>query len=219
MTYFITGFSFVPRYCPQFDPINEDGSKFFDPKNKEVGDYQGCRGLSLNALKIGRRLDETIDPTPTSVYRFAKLAGATKILPDIFLAGPEICVNQRVKDAIETLEPSVHQFLSITLLRTQKKAFEGSYYLLVIGQALDSVIFDESNLRWQVSLGGDKYVESGLNPKDYRTLWKSKIEGKHLWREKIYLNDIYISDYLHDKLMLLNIKGIDASNYKKAIEK
>ncbi|MBV9516557.1 MAG: hypothetical protein JO068_00415, partial [Hyphomicrobiales bacterium] len=219
MAYFITGFSYVPQYCPQFDPINEDGSKFFDPKNEEVSDYQGCRGLSFNALKTGHRLDETTNPTPASVYRFAKMAGATKILPDIFHAGPEICVNQKVKDAIEVLEPSEHQFLPITLMRTKKKAFEGSYYLLVIGQALDSVIFEESNLRWQVTRSGSKYVQPGINPEDYRTLWKSKITAKHLWRERMYLRDIYISDQLYQKLMELKVRGIDARNYRKALEK
>jgi hypothetical protein len=219
MAYFITGFSYVPQYCPQFDPINEDGTKFFDPHNNDVSNYQACRGFTLRALERGYRLDETTDPTPNDVYRFAKMAGSTKILPDIFRASPEICVNQRVKDAIERLEPLVHQFLPITLMRTKKQAYAGSYYLLVIGQALDSVIFEQSNLRWVTTKSGTKYAQRGVNPRDYRTLRKEDIEGKHLWREKIYLNDIYTSDVLSETFMRLKIKGIDTINYKKALEK
>jgi hypothetical protein len=208
MAYFITGFSSVPRYYPQFDLINEDGTK-----------YTGFQGRNTMGLKMGHRLDETTDPPLSSIYRFAKLAGSTKILPDIFLVGGEICVNEKIKDIIEAIEPSVHQFLPITLMRTKKQVFKGSYYLLIIGQALNSVIFEESNLRWQVSLGGSKYAQPGLSPRDYRTLWKSQIEGKHLWRERIYLRDIYISDQLYNKIMTINIKGIDSKNYKKVVEK
>ena len=208
MPYFITGFSFVPRYCPQFDRINADGSR-----------YTAFRGKHTLGLKMGYRLDETTDPPLSSVCRFAKLAGATKILPDIFLVEGDICVNQKVRDAIQSFEPGVHQFITITLMRTKKQAFEGSYYSLVIGQKLNSVVFSESNLRWQITPGGSKYVARGVNRPDYRTLRRSSIEGKHLWREEIYVQDIYMSDELYSNLINLKIIGIDPTQCGKALEK
>jgi hypothetical protein len=208
MAYFITGFSFVPRYCPQFDLINADGSK-----------YRAFLGKHTFGLNMGYRLDETTDPPLSSVCRLARLSGATKILPDIFLVEGDICVNQKVRDAIESVEPLTHQFIPITLMRTKKQAFEGSHYTLVISQKLNSVVFNESNLRWQITPGGSKYVTRGVNRPDYRTLRRSSIEGKHLWREEIYVQDIYMSDELYSNLRNLKVIGIDPTQCTKALEK
>ena len=196
--------SYVPKYCPRFRPINEDGS-----------DYHW--GTTLG-LRQGHRLDETTNPTLSSIYRVAKMIGQSKTLPDIFHAGPEVCVNQSLRDTVESLEPDVHQFLPITLLRANGVPFAGQYYLLNIGQVLESVVFDRSNLRWEKTPNGEAYVQRGLNSADYRTLSKAKIERKHLWREAIYLRDIYLSDDLFKLFKLNKFKGVDSHGYKFAIE-
>jgi hypothetical protein len=204
VAYFITVLSYVPKYSPRFRPINEDGTEY------DRGTIVGLEG--------GRLLDETTYPTLSSIYRVAKMIGRSKTLPDIFRAGQEVCVNQSLRDAVESLEPNVHQFLPITLLRTKDMPFAGSYYLLNITQTLNSVVFEKSNLRWEIAPNGKSLVQPGLNPADYRTLRKAEIKGRHLWREKVYLPDIYMSDELFNLFKLNKFTGIDAHGYKVAEE-
>jgi hypothetical protein len=201
MPYCVTGPSYVPKYFPIFDWINEDGSEFQPPN------ILGANSDNL-ALKGGFRLTEVTNPSIGSLCRYAILRSAHKSLPDIFIVGGQLCVSQSMRDAIESLESNVHQFFSVALFRKKDVMIDEKYYLLNICQILDSLVFDKSNLHVAYTRHGDEYVVSGLSPKDYRTLCKAVIQGKHLWREKTYLSDFYISDGLYALFIKQPSKGV-----------
>jgi hypothetical protein len=219
MAYCITGFSFVPKYCPVFEAINADGSPF---QYKSIIAPNGIELKGIWNLDSGFRLTDEMSPSLDSVYRLARLMRGrkTKTLPDIFaLPGPVPCINQAVRDCIESLEPGVHQFFPITLLHpNMDTVFDGRFYILNVCKLLNSIILQASNLRIINAHTPYSYVQTGLNHPDFRAVQKSVIDGSHLWREQVYLRDIYISDCLYREFRDRKLKGIDKHHYVEAVE-
>jgi len=221
MVYCVVGFSFTPKYCPLFMPTNEDGSDFVF-KGRSLRD--GSR-LPWN-LDLGFRITARTNPSVDSVYRFAKLTNQCKTPPDMFLLpGPVPCVSQSVHDCIESIEPNVHQFFPIALLKSKMQAFDGAYFIMNICKMLDSLIFEKTSLR--LSNREPVYVFEGSRRQILRTIKGSMVENRHLWREKKYPHDygakkkyphdLYLSDDLHKLFQKKKFKGIDKHNYIKVI--
>jgi hypothetical protein len=215
MAYCITMLSYVPQYSPLFEPINEDGTRFNRTKVAEGATIQYLKGL-----RNGYRLDESTDPPLNSIPRRAILKGSHKSLPEIFHVGSEICVVASIKNSIEFNEPNVHQFIPIILFRTKRNVFEGDYYLLNICRVLDSVVLSKSNLR-TVPTGSSTtlfHVTRGLDPIDYRTLKSNTKNEAHLWRERIFMEDVYISDTLRNCYKQNKLHGIAEHRMVKVSE-
>lgn len=211
MVYCIVGFSYTPELHPQFTPINEDGSDFVFERPTAPSGYE----LPWN-LNGGFRLTSQTSPTLSSVYQFAILESQHETLPNMFrLPGPVPCVNQLVRDCVEFLEPNIHQFFPITLLKAMGEAFDGSYYMLNICTMLNSLIFDKTSLRLKSAGSGRSYVAESSRSAIRRTVKGSVVGNHHLWREKTYPNDIYISDALFEAFQKNKFRGIEQHNYIK----
>jgi hypothetical protein len=120
-------------------------------------------------------------------------------------------VEEALKNIIEQLEPNVHEFYPIEIIMPKGKVYPKSYFLLVVGQYLESFSLTKSKA------GTSK--ESSDFPGQYRlSSWtkieigglafeKSKFGNAHLWRERNGGEpDVFFSDRLKVELDLANLR-------------
>jgi hypothetical protein len=92
----------------------------------------------------------------------------------IFCASPGApwFVSSSVKDAIERLEPNVHNFIPVNTVNIQGKAFDEKYFMLHVTQAIDAVVIEETDF---VSGMGRKAFERSdtINIPDYPAAYSS----------------------------------------------
>lgn len=106
----------------------------------------------------------------------------------IMLTNGNWAVEQALKNIIEQLEPHVHEFYPIKIIMPKGKVYPKSYFLLVIGQYLESFSLTKSK--------PGTWKESSDFPGQYRLSSWTKIEisglafeksnfgNAHLWRER-----------------------------------
>ena len=191
MAYFIESLTVHPKWFPIFDYIDES-QDFAEPY-----------------LSDGSVIDENSIPPLHAIPKAARLESRHKSLPDIFKVRITIAMNKRTKDIIESIEPNIHQFFKIDLFKNKTDLFNGDYYLLNVGQLIDSIIEDESALEIIITKSGKRFGLRDVMKGEYRTLKKSEILGKHLWRERLTKSNIYFSDELHDIFLRNKINRID----------
>lgn len=121
-----------------------------------------------------------------------------------------IAVDERLKALIEVLEPGVHRFWPLRLVKPNGQDFPTRYYGIVIDRFLESFLPEAT--KPEVFEGGKEFYDGGgnLRKSDYRVrgigskakynamvFSTAKIDGAHLWRER-RLSDpkIFISDEL-----------------------
>ena len=191
MAYFIDGLTVHQKWFPVFDYIDEP-TDFAEPY-----------------LSGGNVITESSVPPLLAIPKAARLESRHKALPDIFQVRVTIAVNKRTKDIIENIEPNIHQFFKIDLFKNKKDLFDGDYYLLNVGQLIDSIIEEESALEIIVNPSGKRFGLRDSTKGEYRTLKKSEIIGKHLWRESLTKRNIYFSDELRELFLRNKINRID----------
>ncbi len=104
-------------------------------------------------------------------------------------------VSAAFKEIVESLEPNVHQFFPITLVRGLKGICDEVYYLFNICQKIDSVVIDLSNVRWQVIAEGTIRIPHLILQNAKIVVDRSKIDGAHIWRgDTRFRDDIFFSD-------------------------
>jgi hypothetical protein len=96
---------------------------------------------------IGSVLDsETCDfQDPSRFPAWIKFNSEEKVVHDCYyFSGNWIMVSQRVMDKVEELEPGIHQFLPIRVLRKDGENLGGNYYVFNIRQKTFSIDADKS---------------------------------------------------------------------------
>lgn len=125
-----------------------------------------------------------------------------------------LAVDEHLKNLIERVEPSVHQFRPITFLQPDSKPFPATYFIMVIGQFRDSFVpkpeteddlwapityLDENNVR--VTTDSYSCYASGDESFADLAFSRSIIDGAHMWRERRLTGvDFYLSDTLRDAI-------------------
>lgn len=119
-----------------------------------------------------------------------------------------IAVDERLKALIEGLEPGVHRFWPLRLVKPSGQDFPERYYGIVIDRFLDSFLPEAT--KPEVFKGEGRYRISGIGTKSKYTaltLSMAVTNGSHLWRERNLTDpNIFISDELK--------AGIDAAGLK-----
>lgn len=115
--------------------------------------------------------------------------GRNRDIPDVFGgdSGPWH-VSERAKAIIEELEPGVHNFIPINVLKYgSKKHVPYQFYIFHTSRVIDAVIFEETNFT-----GGLTGSEARKNPYtnlsffNFKcTLFGSKTKDMHLWRQGV----------------------------------
>lgn len=103
----------------------------------------------------------------------------------IMLSDRILAVDEALKAIIQRLEPGIHEFFPIEIVMPRGKASPKSYYVLVIGQYLDSFSPENSKKGAWASDGPDFFrceeSKAGVTGLAVR---KSTIGHAHLWRER-----------------------------------
>ena len=92
-------------------------------------------------------------------------------------------VAPMVKEFLEQVEPNVHEFVPLNVKRDDRLEDYGTYYLILIRQTLDALVFEET------PFGANAYGLEGAKKNRYLisefgkpVLRRSACEGRHLWR-------------------------------------
>lgn len=131
----------------------------------------------------------------------------TKVLKPMFLAG-FWNVNQTVKDIIEEMDPGRHQFVPINLTTWFDKPIDaGERFLLNVFHHQSSIVDDMTNATVVPGYEDtkEKMLLRVLKPKVTVDVNKLKPDV-HLWREVRYLNSLFVSDDLHNRLKSVQVK-------------
>lgn len=119
----------------------------------------------------------------------------------IQLTNSNWAVEESLKNIVERLEPRVHGFYPIKIILPKAKVYPKNYFLLVVGQYLESFSRLQSNPKtWRES--GDfpgRYSLIGWSKDEIGGLAfeKSKFGNAHLWRERVGGNpQLFFSDTL-----------------------
>lgn len=126
---------------------------------REIGTRDGPDSLPYTAAEA-HEAPSTFDTVKT----YSTLGSLIK-LNDRILA-----VDEALKELIEGLEPSVHQFFSLDIVMPKGTKFENNYYTLVISRYLDAYSPENSD--------ESKNNMTGL------AFSKATFGGYHLWRDR-----------------------------------
>lgn len=123
---------------------------------------------------------------PHEPLQFFQMERGSKNLGSmIALNAGVFAVDETVKDIIERLEPGVHQFFPVEIRMPRGKIYPVQYFVLVIGQYLDSFDPESSDeCSWErTELGNVRYDDSkaGITGLAFK---KSVFGNAHLWRER-----------------------------------
>lgn len=193
MPYVLTYLSALSHHRPSFRCVKENGRPWSAPR--------------VAPLSQGKRLTEQTNPSVKDLYKTAYLLTPEKKLHEILPVGSELAISERLRDIIEAIDPGVHQYLPVTLMKTRTEPFEGHYWLLNICRLLDSVV---------MGLGGQASNRETSTP--FRTNRKAVFEGCHLWREEKYLLDVYFSDALYAACRKKKIAGVQEPIFVKSVD-
>ena len=162
----------------------------------------GDRYVSENTLLVHRLAGPLpAEYLPTEIHIDA---GATAKLKDVINLAVGHLVGEKFRLAVEGLEPGVHQFHKITLIR-KKGEIHQPYYFFLPGQAVDAIfptglphgahyvgLEEDSDKTPKISMGGG--VGHCL------VLSRPAIAGRHLWTPVEVGYGLFISDELHARL-------------------
>lgn len=177
-----------------------------DIKSIEVADKTREPGVSLLGYKtvqfiLGRSI------TGENVPKILEWNDNQSLLVDYFTPEGFPCVSERLKKAIEHLEPGVHQFFPIKVVDSNGVEI-ATRYLWVICSSLDSVDPDKTNLvlkSWRWS------AEEIENPK---LVFSRKRIGSHqFWRDRyLGVGNIVCGSRACEYLYQIGISGLILRN-------
>ncbi len=130
-----------------------------------------------------------------------------------------LAISQRLKDAIEAIEPGVHQFIPFDLLNKDGSPYEAQFYFYNICTEVDAVnpvlggvkkrfygLSPEEHpdiYSWQIKSGGDKNL----------AVFKNRIAGRAIWTDRRYTVVRFFSDTLLARMRADGMEGWKETNY------
>ncbi len=136
-------------------------------------------------------------------------------LPGFFGISTALTVAGKFRDIVEGLEPGIHQFFPVAVLRRTGEAFPGQFHLVNVLQKADAIIVEKSEAMWrrrEVRLPDGRVVESkilSIGPSPELTLDRTVIAGRHLWRGDQHARDhIFFSDALMERVQRAGLKKL-----------
>jgi hypothetical protein len=123
-----------------------------------------------------------------------------KTTPDfVQISGGARAVCDEFRAMVEALEPGVHQFFPVELLRKDGSPviLGREWFLLNICNRVDAVVVERSNIYWEEKPGGRRVMHPRRQPPGL-VLRRSAIAGRHLWRGLTHLR---VNEFWSDALM------------------
>lgn len=176
-----------PRYCPVFDWVGEP--YYFRDMPHET--------------PPGARID--VEGFP----RTFKIKSSHKTLPDFFLLSGKYAISSKTKSLLDRLEPDVHQFIPVKLLKKSGEAFEGNFFVLHICFAVDAIAPEQSDVSVYTTPAGRKTLRlSKVRPN--LAARKDRIEGRHFWiGDESFNNLFFSSDEFFEQVRKAKLAGFE----------
>lgn len=159
-----------------------------------------------NSTDAGRPVD------PASMPKFLERVGPKEYpLLDFYSMAQKPVVNEAFKQAVEELEPGVHQFFKMQIVQEGDKSLRPlteMYWMVICNRliTLHDTLCDpplRSN-GWPASPYGGWVFSS------------QKIGRAHAWIDKRITGGAFISEQLHEKLAALNMSGVKFTAFEVA---
>jgi len=140
-----------------------------------------------------------------------------EVYPDFLRLTNLVLASARFRGLVEALEPGVHQFFPVKMVRKSGELISLSYFLLNVAQSFDCVVAERSDLVWRSasSAVGDLPREplryQVINTHDGLILRKDVVRGRHMFRSqgKLPLNGcLFFSNELMTKVAEAGIAGV-----------
>jgi uncharacterized protein DUF1629 len=158
---------------------------------------------------------------PDEAPKRVMLESCHKAVPDFVTvhARPALCPEARA--LIEALEPGVHQFLPVEVVRPGRskrpihrldgRALDEPYYLFIPQTVLDAVWIERSEVRVDPThLGPPVVVPRYVGRYDNIVLRRELTEGRHVWRGRFHLpGRIIFSDALARAVDERKLRGLE----------
>ncbi|MBL0375289.1 hypothetical protein JJB09_25060 [Rhizobium sp. KVB221] len=161
-------------------------------------------------FKFGNRL---LPPEETPQHLLLRRPG--KRPRDLFVThGGAMVISQSLRDLIEEMDPSCHQFLPLSIDNLQ----DGSaWYILNVYANQDSIIDEKSEVSRNIWSKGNESMKIpslgfGSGPLSV-TFKKSLMGGFNIWREERYVGYLFVSDGFE---AALRQRGLTFSVLRKA---
>ncbi len=87
-----------------------------------------------------------------------------------------------MKDLIEKLEPGVHEFIPLEVRSRDGSASFGTYYLVLITQMVDALVYDETDFGGVYGLEAARKNRFSISSFSRPVLRTDAARGYHLWR-------------------------------------
>lgn len=143
---------------------------------------------------------------PIKIKQHTGIAG----FPDYFDCCYFTVVSARFKALLENFEPGIHRFEPIVLTDVDRVQRIDEMFILRVGNELDEgIALDVSDMKESINAGKvTHYSSTQLTP---RIMWKAvKIEGLHLWTDKMARGYVAVSDAFYAEMKGMNMTGFQA---------
>jgi hypothetical protein len=161
-------------------------------------------------------------PEPTCEFR-AQVISMSGPLPDHLPGSGFGAINAKIKDAIEGIEPGVHQFFPVEIVMPDGSLAEPYWFMNVVNR-VNAVSLEHCVEVYEFFYDKEKYpgwsnIRFNTQSDTIIALRKSAIQGKALWYDYKFENN-FMSDALADFILVNKIRGYRMSdvNYRRAIE-
>lgn len=189
--------SLYPRYCP---------SIYFP---SPAGNFS----LKYQAVQVLHRLD------PAEVPKQAFLESDHKTVADFVPIDARLAMCSEARALIEALEPGLHQFFPVEIVRkhgkrpiyrTDGRVLDEPYYLFNVQAMLDAVCIERSEVKVVPRTDGRPSTVYPL-PANYNiVLFRSAVDGHHVWRGHYQLFDyLFFSDTLVCQFKSKKLRQLD----------
>lgn len=206
--------SFEDKYnTTETEGFDEDG-KAWD-RNSRANTYREWKDnywLEHNVSPLGV-------PLPLSLFpKSVRLIKGKKLFDFDAVFGGEV-VSERLKNAIEDIEPGVHQFVPVEIFHKDGRPYEKPFWFFVICTCLDAINPEMGGVTKQVGYDfenhPDRYTWKILrgDGRDKLAFYKHLIEGRAAWRDRRYITGNFLSDALLARMKNEGMEGWRALSY------
>jgi hypothetical protein len=150
---------------------------------------------------------------PDIIPARVKMVKGKRLFDWLTVRGGATLVSSQVKDIIEAIEPSNHQFFPVAVEQRNGELLNDGFYIFNVAGRIDSIIEEESNLE---PTGRGIVANWIYQPRtgEWRCAVNANvIAGRACWTERHYGGVWFFSDKVADQLKSQKLLGFDLRNH------
>lgn len=208
-TYWAPTLAAIPEERLRFEAVaqrlaHEIEAKYLaGDRNRDSADYPFFGTSSLPRLSEGWRF-----PMPGTPYREQLTENVDDIVDITASEFLTYAISDKVVDAIESIEPGIHQYIPYEFLRPDGSVHPARRWLLNVCTRAEVVDVEQSNAGWLASPGSRWFAE---RPGENRIVVRAEEASRRaLWCEWRYNGvggKLIVSDRLYDALKSNGLRG------------